>query len=160
MGKDEVFFRRSKGGDETAVHELIDGVFEEFIASTYTAEGVEEFRKFIVPEAILQRFQTGFSFAFLALCGEEIMGYIEVRDNSHIMLFFVRKEYHRRGISRRLFSLALDKCLEIDPELASITVNSSPYAVPIYERLGFVQAQSERIKNGIRHTPMIYNIAG
>jgi GNAT superfamily N-acetyltransferase len=158
--KGEVIFRRFTENDEVAVYELIGGVFEEFIAREYTEEGVSEFRKYIVPEAILQRYRADFSFAFLALDGEEILGFIEVRDQSHIMLFFVREDYHQRGIGRALFSQARDECLKINPGLAALTVNSSPYAVPIYERLGFVRTGAERMKNGIRHTPMIYNMGG
>jgi len=37
-----------------------------------------------------------------------------------------------------------------------ITVNSSPYAVKIYEKLGFVPDGNEQMVDGIRFTPMTY----
>ena len=38
----------------------------------------------------------------------------------------------------------------------AITVNSSPYAVPVYHKLGFVDTDVEQISDGMRYTPMKY----
>jgi len=38
-----------------------------------------------------------------------------------------------------------------------MTVNSSPYAVPIYHKLGFKDTGSEQVVNGLRFTPMEQN---
>ena len=38
-----------------------------------------------------------------------------------------------------------------------MTVNSSPYAVPIYHKLGFKDTGSEQVVNGLRFTPMELN---
>ena len=37
-----------------------------------------------------------------------------------------------------------------------LTVHSSPYAVPVYQRLGFTADGPERQEDGIRYTPMTY----
>ncbi len=34
------------------------------------------------------------------------------------------------------------------------TVNSSPYAVPVYHKLGFIDMVSEQLADGMRFTPM------
>ena len=39
--------------------------------------------------------------------------------------------------------------------IEKMTVNSSPYAVPIYHKLGFKETDSEQIVNGLRYIPMI-----
>lgn len=69
----------------------------------------------------------------------------------HINFFFVHEEYHRRGIGRRLFETAVksrpEKC---------ITVNASPYAVPVYRRLGFVPTDKMQETKGIKFLPMEY----
>ena len=36
------------------------------------------------------------------------------------------------------------------------TVNSSPFAVPVYHKLGFVDTNTEQLTDGIRYTPMKY----
>jgi hypothetical protein len=41
-----------------------------------------------------------------------------------------------------------------NPEVKIIDVHSSPYAVHIYEKLGFVKQSEEQIKDGIRFTPL------
>ncbi len=38
-----------------------------------------------------------------------------------------------------------------------ITVNASPYAVPVYEKLGFQAVDDEQLTDGIRYTPMTLN---
>lgn len=55
------------------------------------------------------------------------------------------------GIGRRLFETAVksrpEKC---------ITVNASPYAVPVYRRLGFVPTDKMQETKGIKFLPMEY----
>lgn len=68
---------------------------------------------------------------------------------SHIALFFVKGAYHRQGIGRRLFETALAAC-----GAGKMTVNSSPYAVPVYHRLGFRDTGAEQVTDGLRFTPM------
>lgn len=35
-------------------------------------------------------------------------------------------------------------------------MHSSPYAVPVYHKLGFVDTGTEQVSDGIRYTPMKY----
>ena len=51
----------------------------------------------------------------------------------------------------------LFEAMKADYEKPEFTVNSSPYAVKIYEHLGFVPTDNEQTVNGIRFTPMKYN---
>ena len=37
-----------------------------------------------------------------------------------------------------------------------MTVNSSPYAVPAYQKLGFEATEAQQLKDGIIYTPMKY----
>ncbi len=86
--------------------------------------------------------------------GETIVGVIEVRNNDHIYLLFVDAAYHRQGIGKTLLKAALARCVKQDPKVDEITVNSSPFAVPIYQRLGFVAMGGEQVQDGIRFIPM------
>lgn len=69
--------------------------------------------------------------------------------------FDVEKACHRQGIARALFSTLRDHC-RTAPDTPRITVNSSPYAVGAYRRLGFRATGDERTVDGIRFTPMEY----
>ncbi|WP_275061567.1 GNAT family N-acetyltransferase [Diplocloster agilis] len=46
---------------------------------------------------------------------------------------------------RQLFEYLLKDC-----SVKEITVNASPYAVPIYHKLGFRNTDTEQLMNGIR----------
>ena len=58
-------------------------------------------------------------------------------------------KYHRQGIGKQLFQTIKSKNNE-----NKMTVNSSPYAVSIYHKLGFKDTDIEQAVNGLRFTPM------
>ncbi|MBP2642508.1 MAG: Histone acetyltransferase HPA2-related acetyltransferase [Firmicutes bacterium] len=147
-------FEYMKPGEEIKVANLIWRVFEEFEAPCYKQEGIDEFKTFISPENIKVNCGTGRFFFICCKDNDEIVGVISGRDNSHISLLFVEKAYQRMGIARNLFELAIKKCRETCPDLQAITVNSSLYAVGIYEKMGFERTDLEKEKNGIRFIPM------
>lgn len=145
--------RLMEHGDEAAICELIVEVFNEFEAPEYPQEGVDEFLRYIKPNLLHKRAESD-HFTLVAFAGEVIVGMIEIRELRHVSLMFVRKTYHRQGIAKNLFQMALERCLQFNPDLAEMTVNSAPYAVPIYERFGFVAQSEEMVSNGIRFIPM------
>jgi len=132
--------------------ELAWRVFSEFEAPDYSAEGVAEFKKYIAVHAFSDKVKKGEIEIFGAFDRERIVGVIAMREPPHISLLFVAKAYHRRGIARRLFNA-------VNTKGNDITVNSSPYAVEAYKRLGFIPTNTEQTLNGIRFIPMIYKVA-
>lgn len=68
-------------------------------------------------------------------------------------MLFVNKEYHSRGIARSLVQTVVERC-KSEGNISNITVNSSPYAIEVYHRLGFLDTDKELTVNGIRFTPM------
>ena len=75
-----------------------------------------------------------------------------MQENSHISLLFVDWQYHRRGIARQLFAYIRNRALNAG--CTEITVHSSPYAVPVYQKFGFIKTGPEQELNGIRYIPM------
>jgi ribosomal protein S18 acetylase RimI-like enzyme len=145
-----LLYRQMEPGEVTAVYDVVARVFDKFVAPDYSAEGVQEFLKYA-------RGLGGRSnhFVLLAVSQGTVAGMIEVRNNEHISMLFVASEYQGRGISRALIDCALDSCRRDKPGLVSVTVNSSPYAVPIYEKLGFHATGPEQAIHGLRFTPMV-----
>jgi GNAT superfamily N-acetyltransferase len=154
-----IAYRPMQAGEESAVCDLVARVFEEFVAPGFSPEGVREFLGYAEPSALVQRAQDN-HFVLVAVTEDQVVGMIEVRNHDHISLFFVDARVHRRGIGRELAGQALDICRHTRPDLKEIDVNSSPYAVPVYERLGFRQVGPERVKNGIRFVPMVLGLQG
>ena len=131
-----------------AASALVRRVFAEFEAPDYAQEGIDVFHRFIAPEALTEQFRTGALMLWGAFRQDTLAGVAAVRNRSHISLLFVDASCHRQGIAR-------DFC-RTDPAVSRITVNSSPYAVEIYRRLGFTATDAERVTDGIRFTPMTY----
>lgn len=122
-------------------------VFLQFEAPDYTEEGVEEFRNTLGNADFVKNLRL-----YGAFENDELAGVLATRDTNHISLFFVKAEYQRRGIGKRLFLHMLKDC-----DCKEFTVNSSPYAVEIYRHLGFNETDTEQTTNGIRYTPMKYS---
>lgn len=143
-----------KAGEEQYVSDMVWEVFKEFVAPGYSTEGIETFRNFIHEKELKKATESGRLFTICCWDGEALAGSITMRDGNHISLLFVKKDYHRQGIAKELFSRALEKCKEIEPDIYEISVNSSPYAVVIYKRLGFSVVGEQTTQNGITYIPM------
>ena len=141
-----------QSGEETKINKLIVNVFDKFVAKDYSDEGISEFLKYVKPESLLKR--SGNNFILIAETQGEIVGTIEIRNNNHISLLFVDKDFQKKGIGRELFRKALEICTINKPDLSEISVNSSVYAVPIYEKLDFKQNGAKQINKGIISIPM------
>lgn len=138
---------------------LVWRVFEECDAKDYEEMGISTFRHFISWENMEEMFVSGDMVFFGAYECNHLVGVIAVRGGSHISLLFVDKPYQRQGVAKRLMRRAAVYCMENDPQLKYITVNSSPAGRKAYEAMGFEPLSSEKKKEGMRYTPMRICIA-
>lgn len=146
--------RRTKSGDEIEICNLVARSFNEFIAPEFSEEGIEEFFKYSNPRDFIKRAESGY-FSMVAVNNSSIAGMIEIKQNNHLSMLYVDKDYHRRGIAKCLIREALKN---VKPQIeisTDITVNSSRYAVPFYEKLGFLQFDEEKAIYGVIHIPMM-----
>jgi len=153
-----MIFQQMKPGEETEVSDLVKSVFMEFVAPGYEQQGVDEFLSFVTPEKLRGRTQRKESFILTARENAALVGIIEIKDIYHVALLFVSENHHRQGIAKKLFEMALAFSRSINPELKEITVNSSPYAVHIYQKLGFKLNGPEQVVNGIRFIPLLFTL--
>ena len=129
----EISVRELKESESADALLLVWDVFMEYEAPDYSEEG--NLSKLRMYGAFMEN---------------RLVGVIATRsEGAHIALFFVKGEYHGRGIGSQLFKTVLQMC-----PAGSMTVNSSPYAVPIYHHLGFHDMDKEQAVNGLRFTPM------
>lgn len=100
--------------------ELVIRVFMKYEAPDYSDEGVETFKR----TAVYNKDYIESITMHGAYENNKIVGVIAMRNNgSHIALFFVDGQYHRKGIGKRLFQTVLEQSTADE-----LTVNSSPYA--------------------------------
>lgn len=140
-----VFIRKLAGDEVKTALSLAWEVFQEYEAPDYSEEGVQDFHKSICDPQWISRLDV-----YGAFENGQLAGMIASRNNkSHIALFFVKGTYHQLGIGRKLFEVFLS-----NSPAQEITVNSSPYAVSVYHKLGFEDTDIEQTTNGIRYIPM------
>src|SRR5271157_2946933 len=146
-----ITYRHMVAGEEREVFELVRAGFDGYVRTDLTDEGVSEFFR-AAHEMIYHR-----PISHLIAVAESptaIAGMIDIRDNSHICLFFVAEPFHRKGIGRDLLEWAIEWCLSSDQKIRAVDVNSSLFAVPAYRRLGFEQTKPEQLVSGIKFVPM------
>ena len=129
---------------------LVRSVFDRFEAPDYSREGAASFYAFL--DSVPEQFSSGALKIRAALREDRLIGVLAMRDGRHICLLFVDPSFHRQGIARALVQTAADFARENGQK--QLTVNSSPYAVPVYHRLGFSDLSAEQTADGIRFAPM------
>jgi GNAT superfamily N-acetyltransferase len=115
--------------------------------------GAEEFFATVTPEVIREHLASP-EYAYLVAQEEgALAGVVGVRGNSHLFHLFVDPAMQGRGLSRRLWETAMDAALRAGNP-GEFTVNSSLYAVPVYERYGFVATGPRVEMHGVAFVPM------
>lgn len=139
--------------DLNEINRLVERVFDQFVAPGYSDEGVESFLRYIDLDLIRARFnQNHIIYIAENLDTKHIIGMLEIKNSNHVSLFFVDKAYMGQNIGRMLIAAAFEHCLVAGATV--VTVNSSPNAVDIYKKLGFLMTEVEQVKDGIRYIPM------
>ena len=120
-------------------------VYIECKDESYSEQGIETFCSFVDNKKIIKSFKI-----YGAFEDNILKGLIATdRRKRHISLFFVYKFLQAKGIGKELMKVVVN-----NNENSYITVNSSRYAVPIYEKLGFVKMEEEKEQDGLKFTPM------
>lgn len=120
-------------------------VYIECKDESYSEQGIETFCNFVDNKEITKSFKVYGAFE------DNILKGVIATDKRkrHINLFFVDKSSQAKGIGKKLMAIGIE-----NNENSFITVNSSRYAVPIYEKLGFVKMEEEKEQDGLIFTPM------
>ena len=140
-------------GDADPISALMIGVAEKFILKDFSEEGRAYFLGEHTPEKVRERLRSGHRF-FLAEYEADLAGVSALRGESHLYYLFVARPFHRCGVGRQLWNAVKAACLESGYG-GPVTVNSSAYAVPVYERFGFVRSGPPDTAHGVQHHPMV-----
>lgn len=142
--------RKALVSDAETISALIVSLKEYFLADPDSDE-VQPFLETLEPDATARRIaSTEFSYHVAEDdCG--LRGVIAIRNGTHVYHLFVSSEAHRKGIARALWDHARGQS-----GAATFTVNSSPYAVPAYERLGFKITDEPQSEDGLVFVPMAF----
>ena len=143
--------RKATVEDAPAISRLIGSVARFFTLQPDGA-GAEDFLKTISPEAVGGYLIDPRFAYFKAVENGALAGVIAVRDGSHLYHLFVDESFQRQGLSRQLWDHARVAVSDANP--GYFTVNSTPYAQPVYECFGFVATGPRVETKGIAFVPM------
>lgn len=120
--------RKIKGDEAEEALALAWEVFMQFEAPDYEAEGIDAFRRDIIEnDTFIAQCRQGIFPIYAAFDKDKIIGMIGMRPNrAHIILAFVKKEYHRQGVATSIFQYLYADILKNNPASREITLNSSP----------------------------------
>ena len=128
---------------------LVWRVFQEYEAPGCAEEGIDEFYKASMRMGICPGFA-----GMGRLFRKNWPGLLRQGTRGRISHSFLsRDNITDGGLENGCFRLSGRRTV-----LIKMTVNSSPYAVPIYRRLGFRDTGAEQVVNGLRFTPMVYEM--
>jgi GNAT superfamily N-acetyltransferase len=110
-------------------------------------------------QALRERMLAGQRF-HLAWLDDVLVGIAAMRDDCHLVQFFVGTRYQGRGIASRLWQRAMADAVR-RAGTRRFTLNATRVAVPVYEHLGFVATGPEGFSPaGVRTTPMALELTG
>ena len=128
-------------------------IFNKSISHLYNELGNEEFINHVHSNKLTERGSDITCYAqYLLKDDEEILGFLETRESSHITLLFVKIEEQRKGYGKLLLNHAEE--IAKSTGFNFITLNSSPNSLTAYENWGFMRESDEKCLNGIRYFPM------
>ncbi len=129
---------------------MVRRAFDRYVAADYPEKGIESFYRFSSTQAIQSRCRDGQHRGLVAIHGDRVVGFLEIRLPNHITSLFVDPDYHGMGIARKLWEMVISHFKEV----RVFTVNSSPYAVPVYEKFRFNRIGDFQQKDGMYYLPM------
>lgn len=135
---------------------LIWDVFEQFVAKDYSKQGCETFyNSFICNADFKKKLQTGAEVMYGAYVDGRLAGVVSVSKHNMVSCLFVRSDYHRRGIGALLLHTVIEVLKNRDVHV--LRLNASPYGLPFYRRMGFLETGEQAEHMGIIYTPMELN---
>lgn len=150
-----VNIRKAEHGDAAAIADLIQATS---LACCFSPEAPcpDWYLDSIQPDRIAGHLQNAQMAWFVAAQQQELAGVLALADNSHVKYFFVHPAFHQRGIGKQLWQWAEGEGA-MGAIGATLTVRSSLFAVPVYERLGFVATEAGKQFNGMQYQTMARN---
>jgi GNAT superfamily N-acetyltransferase len=144
--------RSGSPSDAEAIARLIAS-FQCELTDDPSGAGAEAYLASVSVEAEREYLTSARYWYLLAYAGSQLVGFIAIRDGSHLFHLFVERAHQRQGLARRLWEQALRE-LGAPRSQEVFTVNSSLLAVPVYRAFGFVPSDTTKSVDGISFLPM------
>lgn len=144
--------RKATVSDSHIISQLISSNAQLLLQDDFEDDGLNFFLNAVKSISIKEYMEQGFAY-WVAVIDDEIVGVVAIKDFRHLFHLFVDKNHHKKGIAKQLWQEVLKYSLSHGSN-GTFTLNSTSYALPVYEHWGFVTTDDEQIRHGIRFTPM------
>jgi len=144
--------RRATRDDASAISALILSLAQHFTLKA-DGSGAETFLLALQPSGIERNIEVAEFVYYVGTVDGQLAGVVAVRGKTHLYHLFVDEAFQRRGLAKALWSYVK---AEYEWPCASVatTVNSTPFALPFYEAVGFRTTGPRVETNGIAFIPM------
>jgi ribosomal protein S18 acetylase RimI-like enzyme len=142
--------------DVPEVATLLEQLAKTSITCEFSPQAAEKFLRSNDAAAIRGFVGSGYLY-WVAEIEQVIVGFMGIRDNSHLYHLFVADSMQRQGLARRLWQVAKDACRAAGNP-GRFTVNSSNNAVGFYEALGFHRSHPMQDSEGVLYNPMMIDV--
>ena len=149
----DIILRNATVADSERISEIVSSLALKHIGPTLGEGGIDPLLASMDAEQTRMRIEN----QWLHLCamrGDDMIGVVVVKPQSHLYHLFVQTEFQRKGIGTKLFTAADDATLASTNSRLT-TVNSSLNVVPAYERFGFTVNGAIDETNGVKSQPMV-----
>jgi len=153
-----VAIRKAGVKDAEAMSLLAVSLSGEYVTAEFPDDVARSFLGAMSPHEIENKITSGFRYHVAETDGR-IIGLVGVKDNTHLYHLFVSNAYPRKGVARRLWTIAMETAIAAGNS-EGFTVNSSKYAKHFYEKLGFVALPQPQEQNGAATIPMKLTLGG
>ena len=135
------------------ISKFLINIFKKNVSHLYNEMGNHEFLNHVHSYKLYERGSDITCYTqFILKIENEICGFMETRESSHITLLFVKNEKQKKGYGKSLFLHAEE--IAKSTGFTSMTLNSSPNSLEAYEKWGFLRESDENCINGIRYFQM------
>lgn len=154
---DAIHLRAAQVEDAPRIAALIASVSHYFTLDPGGC-GAEHFLQSMSEAALASYISNPAFFYSCAWINGQLAGVVAIRDAAHLFHLFVAPAFQGAGLGRCLWVFAQQQA-QAAGNTGHFTVNSTPYAVPVYQRFGF-EATGPRVeRDGIAYVPMALQLA-
>jgi len=152
----EIIIRKATVTDCSEISALISRNAKSLLKNDFDGDGLTFFLNAASEQSISEYMEQGFNY-MVALARHEIVGVIAIKDFQHMFHLFVDRAHHKKGIAKQLWTKISEESIALG-QTDKFTLNSTSYALPVYQCWGFIVTDELQTRHGISYTPMELNV--
>jgi ribosomal protein S18 acetylase RimI-like enzyme len=146
--------RQALDSDVKDLSDLVCNSFVTFASADWSSAATEKLVADSSPEAMLTALK-GSHFSKVALSNNQIVGMVLFSKPNVMKMLFVSPDMTRRGFGRLLWESARESVEKSEPAVSTIELNSTTFAIPFYQSVGFVPVSTKFEIEGVIMTRMV-----